>query len=178
MPRPWRGGEGKLIHVLRLRHSLGWPLHAGSALMSTVSLPEPRPGPRPAVTRPGKKRGSADAPARGLYLIDASLVLLFLGLTFLLAIFPLKDADFYWHLRTGDLIRKTGQIPRVDFYTFTRAGTPWIDLHWIFQLGISWLNEQGGVPALTLAKSAISCAAVLLLITARRRSWPIWAMVL
>ena len=57
---------------------------------------------------PGKKRGSPDGPVRGLGLIDASLVVLFLGLTFLLAIFPLKDADFYWHLRTGDLIRKTG----------------------------------------------------------------------
>ena len=115
---------------------------------------------------------------RGLGLIDASLVALFLALTFLLGIFPLKDADFYWHLRTGDLIRKTGQIPRVDFYTFTRAGTPWIDLHWVFQVGISALYEYGGVPALTLAKAVITSLAVFLLLTARRRSWPIWAMVL
>ena len=34
---------------------------------------------------------------------------LFLALTFLLGAFPLKDADIYWHLRTGDLIRQTGQ---------------------------------------------------------------------
>ena len=83
-------------------------------------------------------------------------MLLFLALTFLLGIFPLKDADFYWHLRTGDLIRKTGEIPRVDFYTFTRQGTPWIDLHWMFQVGVSWLYERGGVPALTLAKAVIT----------------------
>jgi tetratricopeptide (TPR) repeat protein len=103
---------------------------------------------------------------------------MFLALTFLLGVFPLKDADYYWHLRTGDLIRETGQIPRVDFYTFTRAGTPWIDLHWIFQVGISWIREWGGVPALTLAKCAITCLAVFLLITARRRSWPVWAILL
>ena len=89
---------------------------------------------------------------RGSRVIDGSLVLLFLALTFLLGIFPLKDADIYWHLRTGDLIRKTGEIPRVDFYTFTRQGTPWIDLHWMFQVGVSWLYERGGVAALTLAK--------------------------
>ena len=58
----------------------------------------------------------------GLRVIDALARAPFLALTFLLGIFPLKDADFYWHLRTGDLIRKTGEIPRVDFYTFTRAG--------------------------------------------------------
>ena len=96
----------------------------------------------------------------------------------MLGIFPLKDADYYWHLRTGDLIRQSGQVPRVDFYTFTRQGTPWIDLHWIFQVGISWVREHGGVPALTLAKAVITCLAVFLLITARRRSWPVWTMIL
>src|SRR5271157_4235629 len=146
--------------------------------MSTVSLPEPLPGPQPAGARPGKKRRSREGPVRGLGIIDASLVVLFLSMTFLLGIFPLKDADFYWHLRTGDLIRQTGQVPRVDFYTFTRQGTPWIDLHWIFQVGISWVREHGGVPALTLAKAVITCLAVFLLITARRRSWPVWTMIL
>jgi tetratricopeptide (TPR) repeat protein len=146
--------------------------------MSAISPAEPRPRPQPSLKRDGQAKNSRDRPNLGLQAIDVTLVSLFLALTFLLGIFPLKDADYFWHLRTGDLIRKTGEIPRVDFYTFTRQGTPWIDLHWIFQVGISWLNEHGGVPALTLAKSAITCLAVLLLITARRRSWPIWAMVL
>ena len=35
--------------------------------------------------------------------LDGSLIVLFLTLTFLLGSFPLKDADIYWHLRTGDL---------------------------------------------------------------------------
>lgn len=144
--------------------------------MPIASLPEPLPGPPPARSRSGKRRGEPSAP--GLAVLDASLLVLFLALTFLLGIFPLKDVDFHWHLRTGDLIRETGLIPRVDFYTFTRQGTPWIDLHWIFQLGISWLYERGGVPALTLAKAVITCLAVFLLVTARRRSWPVWAMVL
>ena len=34
------------------------------------------------------------------------------------------------------------------------------------------------MPALTLAKAAITCLAVFLLITARRRSWPVWTMIL
>src|SRR5271157_5441408 len=146
--------------------------------MSTMSPPEPRPRSETARLRPGREIGSAERPSWGLRVIDACLIALFLALTFLLGIFPLKDADYYWHLRTGDLIRQTGQVPRVDFYTFTRQGTPWIDLHWIFQVGISWVREHGGVPALTLVKAVITCLAVFLLITARRRSWPVWTMIL
>ena len=111
-------------------------------------------------------------------LADAGLITLFLSLTFLLGAFPLKDVDFYWHLRTGDLIRQTGQVPRVDIFTFERQGTPWIDLHWVFQIGISWIYEHGGVVALTLAKCGLTCLAVLLLITARRSDWPVWVMTL
>ena len=57
-------------------------------------------------------------------------------------------------------------------------GAPWIDLHWIFQVGVSWLYEHGGVVALNLAKCAVTCLAVLLLVTARRRDWPLWVMLL
>ncbi|AMV39760.1 tetratricopeptide repeat protein [Planctomyces sp. SH-PL62] len=134
--------------------------------------------PKPRSSALAEHAREAAATAWGLRLFDAVLIGFFLALGFLLGVFRLKDTDFYWHLRTGDLIRKWGEIPRVDFYTFTRAGSPWIDLHWIFQVCISWVHEQGGVPALTLAKCLVTCAALLLLITARRRTWPVWAMVL
>ena len=45
-------------------------------------------------------------------------------------------------------------------------------------MGISWVRQHGGVPALTLAKAVITSLAVFLLITARRRSWPVWTMIL
>ena len=114
--------------------------------MSTVSSPEPLPKSATARSRPSQGIASAERFSWGLRIIDACLIALFLALTFLLGIFPLKDADYFWHLRTGDLIRQSGQVPHVDFYTFTRQGTPWIDLHWIFQVGISWVREHGGVP--------------------------------
>ena len=110
--------------------------------------------------------------------LDGSLIVLFLALTFLLGSFPLKDADIYWHLRTGDMIRQTAKVPQTDVFTFTREGTRWIDLHWIFQVGISWLHERGGVPALNVAKCVISCLAMLILLSARKREWPIPVMVL
>ena len=84
--------------------------------------------------------------SRATWLADACLIFLFLTLTFLLGVFPLKDADFYWHLRTGDLIRQTGQIPRTDIFTFTASpGTSWIDLVWLFQVAVSWIYEHAEV---------------------------------
>jgi len=169
---PWRGG------VLHLRFGF-WVVGSrsrGGRWMSTESPSQPKP--RSSTAGKGRAEGEPGGASWGLRLFDVGLVGLFLALAFLLGVFPLKDTDFYWHLRTGDLIRKFGEVPRVDFYTFTRAGTPWIDLHWVFQVAISWIYDRGGVPALTLAKCLVTCAALLLLITARRRSWPVWMMIL
>ncbi len=109
---------------------------------------------------------------------DLGLIAAFLCLTFLLGVFPLKDTDFWWHLKAGDLIRQTGQVPTVDTFTYGAEGRPWIDLHWGFQVALSWGYAHGGVVGLNLAKCAITCLAVVLLITSRRPNWPVWAMLL
>lgn len=142
--------------------------------MTSESLPARKPRTRPAAAPPP---GTPPPEAVGvLRWLDALTLVAFLGLTFLLGAFPLKDTDFWWHLRTGDLIRQTGSVPRVDTFTYGAEGKPWIDLHWIYQVAISWGYQHGGVPALTLAKCVISTLAVLLLVTARRREWPLWAV--
>jgi tetratricopeptide (TPR) repeat protein len=125
--------------------------------------------------RPGPETEGSTARAR---LADLGLIAAFLALTFLLGVFPLKDTDFWWHLKTGDLIRQTGQIPSVDTYTYGAKEHPWIDLHWGFQVALSWGYAHGGVVALNLAKCAITTLAVSLLIGARRRDWPVWVILL
>src|SRR4051794_17891599 len=113
---------------------------------SPAALPKPKAEPAGRRMPPNLPRRVSSAG------IDAGLVGLFIALAFLLGVFPLKDADIYWHLRTGQIIRQTGQVPSVDHFTFTREGSPWIDLHWVFQIGVSWLHERGGAVALNLAK--------------------------
>jgi tetratricopeptide (TPR) repeat protein len=120
-----------------------------------------------------------DSPDRGLgRLADAGLIVAFLALTFLLGVFPLKDTDFWWHLRTGDLIRQTGKVPTVDTYTFGAEGQRWIDLHWIFQLLMSYGYQTVGIVGLNLGKCVVTCLAVGLLVTSRKRDWPVWTMLL
>ena len=144
--------------------------------MSSESPPAKKPRAKP-VAKPALAADPA-VTSIGLRLADWALIVCFLGLTFLLGVFPLKDTDFWWHLRTGDLIRATGQIPHTDLYTYTVPNAQWIDLHWGFQVAISKLYARWGIPGLNLAKCAVTCTAVLLLVTARKREWPVWVMLI
>ena len=117
-------------------------------------------------------------PSQTKTLADAGLLIGFLALVFLLGAFPNKDTDLWWHLKTGQIIRATGHVPSTDLYTFTAADHPWIDLHWGFQVMASLIYERGGIPLLNLAKCGVTTLALLLLITAKRRDWPLWSMIL
>lgn len=79
-------------------------------------------------------------------------------LVFLVGCVELEDPDIWWHLRTGQLIWERGQVPRTDWFTFTNPESPWIDLHWGFQLFVAALWQIGGVPALVVVKSLLAVA--------------------
>src|SRR5690349_20348483 len=86
---------------------------------------------------------------------DHVLLGIVLAWTFLALCFPLYDTDFWWHLRTGELIFARGEVPSVDMYTFMDSERPWIDLHWGFQLLIAGLYHLGG-PTLVILVKAIT----------------------
>lgn len=44
---------------------------------------------------------------------------------------PLSDADFWFHLKTGEFILQTGRVPRTDIFSFTNYGKPWIAHEWL-----------------------------------------------
>ncbi|MFT5287794.1 MAG: hypothetical protein ACI8TQ_003982 [Planctomycetota bacterium] len=90
------------------------------------------------------------------------IVALVTAFAFALCVTPLSSMDIWWHLRTGAEILRSGSLPQTDWYTYTDAGRPWIDLHWGFQLFVHGLYELGGVDLLILAKAAITTFAVLL----------------
>ncbi len=111
--------------------------------------------------------------------VDAAIAAVFLALAFFFGLFPNKDTDFWWHLKTGDWIRQNGRVPTEEFFTFAAEGRPWYDLHWGFQVLISLGYQLGGTPLLIIAKSLITAAGVgLIAFVARRKDWPIWAVVL
>lgn len=111
-------------------------------------------------------------------LLDQALGGLLVLTTCLLCVFPLTDTDFWWHLRTGQLIVERGTIPRTDWFLFTDSDRPWIDLHWGFQLLIAGLYSLGGVNLVILAKAAVISTAVGLCWFASGRDLPGWVKVL
>ncbi|HZN04089.1 MAG TPA: hypothetical protein VFD06_10960, partial [Candidatus Polarisedimenticolia bacterium] len=95
---------------------------------------------------------------------------LVLVLTAAFCLTPLAEVDFFWHLLAGERILADGRVPRVDAFTFTSSGRPWIDLQWLFQTGAAAAHAAGGFPLLDALKTAILTSAfALALLTASRR---------
>jgi hypothetical protein len=86
----------------------------------------------------------------------------------------IRTFDYWWHLRTGALIAETGTVPTADVYTYTVPGTPWIDIHWLFQLGLHAVYSLGGHPGVVVGKVVFVCALLAALSTVGwRRNRPV-----
>jgi hypothetical protein len=62
---------------------------------------------------------------------------------------PIRPHDFWWHLAVGREIVRTGRIPLVDTFSYTRAGTPYPSyaMFWLAEVLYYGLYAAGG-PAL------------------------------
>jgi len=75
--------------------------------------------------------------------VASSQLLWFLGLVFVFTALPLAnikygklaDPDIWWHIRTGEWIVQSHQIPHVDPFSASTLGKPWVDYCWIFDVG-------------------------------------------
>lgn len=75
----------------------------------------------------------------------------------------IRSFDYWWHLRTGELIVESGSIPRFDVYSSTAEGSRWIDIHWLHQVGLHALHGLGGHEAVVFGKAALIAVLVGLL---------------
>jgi hypothetical protein len=85
------------------------------------------------------------------------LVILFCGI-FYISMKPIADPDFWWHLRTGQLIEQTREIPRMDPFSFSANGKPWIAHEWLSEL-LFFLSYQLGGYQLLIPVFALIIAA-------------------
>ncbi len=93
------------------------------------------------------KKWHADFWVRAAFLTDRGVLLLVVVFAFLLGCQQLFDADFWWHLRSGQWILEHRRVPSVDPFTFASAGRAWIDLSWLFQVTLAIAFAMGGVRA-------------------------------
>lgn len=87
-----------------------------------------------------------------------------LSLAGVLGFQKIRDFDYWWHARTGQLIADTGSVPKQDVFTYSVPGNRWIDIHWLFQLGLHGVRAIGGHDAVVVAKVVHVCALALLLL--------------
>ncbi|MFN8710277.1 MAG: hypothetical protein ACK526_10940 [Planctomyces sp.] len=91
---------------------------------------------------------------------DRMIPILLFIVTFVMCCFPLRDLDFWWHLRTGELILERGMVPFKDCFTYMDSSQPWIDMHWGFQILIVFIHRTFGVNGVIIGKALLYTAAV------------------
>ena len=74
-----------------------------------------------------------------------TFLLLHLGVALLRREAVVSDPGIGWHLATGRLILATGTLPRVDPFSFTAAGRPWINYYWLFEIVSALCERVGGL---------------------------------
>ena len=76
----------------------------------------------------------------------------------------LGDPDTHWHITVGNWILQHHTVPRVDIYSYTFAGQPWIAKEWLSQVLLAGAYDIGGWGGVVvLAAAAVAATFALLL---------------
>jgi hypothetical protein len=54
------------------------------------------------------------------------------------------DIDFWWHLKTGEIIATTRAVPTTDPFSYTVPGRPWTAHEWLWELAAYGVYRVGG----------------------------------
>ncbi len=71
----------------------------------------------------------------------------------------LGDSDTGWHIVTGDLIRRTGAVPRTDPFSHSMAGREWFAWEWLADCLMSFVHQGFGIGGLVVATCIVLMAA-------------------
>ena len=97
----------------------------------------------------------------------AARLLLFLTVAvgaFVVSLGPISDGDIYWHVAAGREIVHQRTLLRFDPFTLSAAGRPWVDVHWLFQLGAYALYTLSGFAGIAIAKAMLVAGGATLLV--------------
>ena len=119
-------------------------------------------------------QGLAGAWITALSIADRALLLLVVVAAFVLGCQQLWDADFWWHLKSGQWILEHREVPKVDPFTFASADRPWVDLSWLFQVTLAAAFAAGGVAGAIVMTAAVCAAAVVVVLILSDRRAPFW----
>lgn len=88
------------------------------------------------------------------------IVLVLLASIFTMTAGAITDPDFWWHLRTGQLICETHAIPRADVFSFTAQGKEWVTHEWLTEVLMYATYRVGGWAGLVALFSLVVTGAL------------------
>ncbi len=86
------------------------------------------------------------------------------------ALLEIKDLDLWLHIKMGEVITSTGNVPSQDILSATIAGKPWVNHEWLFQTVVYSVNGLFGMDGLLYMQSFLVALAFLLLLLWTYRS--------
>lgn len=87
--------------------------------------------------------------------------------------FPITDTDIWWHLASARAMLLQGGFLQADPFSFTPSVSPWLNLHWLYQLLVYFVHHFTGLYGLVFLKALFFGAAFslnFLVITERRHT--------
>lgn len=91
-----------------------------------------------------------------LWLLVPLLIVVWMGF-----MHPLRQLDFWWHLKMGEIIVTSEDIPRVDLFSFTQAGEPFVLQMWLGEATYYLTYRLGGFALLIAANTALLLLALI-----------------
>jgi tetratricopeptide (TPR) repeat protein len=89
---------------------------------------------------------------------------------FTIAVSSLTEFDFWWYLKSGELILAERRVPTRDPFSFTALGDPWINHMWLSQvLVVSLWRTSGRLLLIVLKGILVAATFAVVLLTMRRR---------
>lgn len=87
----------------------------------------------------------------------------------LLTLLRLTDPDYFWHLRTGQVLLEQGALPIGDIFSYTNAGRPWVLHEWLFELVLAGMYSMFGTFGVKFMTALLATATLIIsYVTANR----------
>ncbi len=85
---------------------------------------------------------------------------------------PIRDPDFWWHLRSGQLILQDGGLLHTDPFTYTVSSHVWTMHEWLTEVLFAELYRWGGLAAIVVLLSVVTWLGVLCIFARARLDSP------
>ena len=133
----------------------------------------------PSDPRMAPEEGPVTAP-RGRAAALTSPAALLCGAALILSLIPatsaIRDPDFWWHLRTGQLILDSHTLVSTDPFTYTATGHHWVMHEWLTEVMFAGLYRVGGLGLIVAVLCVVTWLGLLALAARAGLPTPGWGV--